>query len=145
MGKGVPLMKTPNLSALLQHFFTDRLITQMEASPNTIAGYRDTFRLLLRYASQRRGKAPTKLQYSPGRDSILLSLCGDERARLCLALPENTDITEQTRGSTADRLPQSNGDGRAPRCTGSFAVDWPARLNIVAGRVTDWLTSVGTD
>lgn len=55
-------MSTPTLSSLLQRFFTDRLCTQMEASQNTIAGYRDTFRLLLRFASQLRGKAPTKLQ-----------------------------------------------------------------------------------
>ena len=34
----------------------------MEASPNTIAGYRDTFRLLLRFASERTGRAPTKLK-----------------------------------------------------------------------------------
>jgi site-specific recombinase XerD len=55
-------MTTPTLASVLQRFFTDRLCTQMEASPNTIAGYRDTFRLLLRFASQQRGKVPTKLQ-----------------------------------------------------------------------------------
>jgi integrase/recombinase XerD len=48
--------------ALLQRFFTDRLCTQMEASTNTIAGYRDTFRLLLRFAGERTGKAPTRLR-----------------------------------------------------------------------------------
>lgn len=47
--------------ALLQRFFTDRLCTQMEASSHTIAGYRDTFRLLLRFASAQRGKPPVKL------------------------------------------------------------------------------------
>jgi len=52
---------TTTLPALLQRFFTDRLAAQMEASPNTIAGYRDTFRLLLRFASQRVGRPPTKL------------------------------------------------------------------------------------
>ncbi len=50
------------LPVLIQKFFTDRLCTQMEASPNTIAGYRDTFRLLLRFASERTGRAPTKLK-----------------------------------------------------------------------------------
>jgi len=30
-------------SELLQAFFTDRLMHQREASPNTIASYRDTF------------------------------------------------------------------------------------------------------
>ena len=55
-------MTTATLPALIQQFFTDRLCTQMAASPNTIAGYRDTFRLLLRFASDQTGKAPTKLK-----------------------------------------------------------------------------------
>jgi site-specific recombinase XerD len=55
-------MTTATLPALIQKFFTDRLCTQMEASPNTIAGYRDTFRLLLRFASEQTGRAPTKLK-----------------------------------------------------------------------------------
>lgn len=54
-------MTTATLPALVQQFFTDRLCTQMEASPNTIAAYRDTFRLLLQFASEQTGKAPTKL------------------------------------------------------------------------------------
>jgi integrase/recombinase XerD len=48
--------------ALLQRFFTDRLCTKMEASANTIASYRDTFRLLLRFAGERTGKVPTRLR-----------------------------------------------------------------------------------
>jgi integrase/recombinase XerD len=55
-------MTTATLPALIQQFFTDRLCTQMEASPNTIAGYRDTFRLLLRFVSEQTGRAPTKLK-----------------------------------------------------------------------------------
>jgi integrase/recombinase XerD len=55
-------MKPAKFPALLQQFFTDRLCTQMEASPNTIASYRDTFRLLLRFAGEVRSKAPTHLQ-----------------------------------------------------------------------------------
>lgn len=54
-------MTASTFPALLQCFFTDRLCIQMEASANTIAGYRDTFRLLLRFASEQRGKAPTRL------------------------------------------------------------------------------------
>jgi len=55
-------MTTAMLPTLIQQFFTDRLCTQMEASPNTIASYRDTFRLLLRFVSERTGRAPTKLR-----------------------------------------------------------------------------------
>jgi len=46
------------LPALIQQFFTDRLCTQMEASSNTIASYRDTFRLLLRFVSEQTGREP---------------------------------------------------------------------------------------
>jgi integrase/recombinase XerD len=53
-----------NLSGLVQAFFTDRLVRQRRASPHTVAGYRDTFRLLLRFAKQRLGKAPSKLSLS---------------------------------------------------------------------------------
>jgi integrase/recombinase XerD len=47
--------------SLLQSFFTDRLFRQRRASPHTIAGYRDSFRLLLRFAKERLGKAPSNL------------------------------------------------------------------------------------
>jgi integrase/recombinase XerD len=45
----------------LQAFFTDRLIGQRQASPHTIAAYRDTFRLLLRYAVEQTGTQPSAL------------------------------------------------------------------------------------
>jgi integrase/recombinase XerD len=50
-----------SLSGLVQAFFTDRLLRQRRASPHTVAGYRDAFRLLLRFAAVRLGKAPSKL------------------------------------------------------------------------------------
>jgi len=49
------------LAPALQAYFTDRLISQRAASPNTIAAYKVTFRLLLGFASQRTGKAPSAL------------------------------------------------------------------------------------
>jgi integrase/recombinase XerD len=49
------------VSGLVQAFFTDRLLRQRRASPHTVAGYRDTFRLLLRFAARQLGKVPSKL------------------------------------------------------------------------------------
>ena len=49
------------LAPALQAFFTDRLITQRNSSPQTIAAYRDTFRLLLRFAHEQTGKQPFEL------------------------------------------------------------------------------------
>ena len=46
---------------LLEAFFTDRLMRQRQASPHTIASYRDTFRLLLGFAHKRLEKPPSKL------------------------------------------------------------------------------------
>jgi len=51
----------PQFPELLQTFFTDRLIHQRQASAHTVASYRDTFRLLLRFAQQQIGRPPTKL------------------------------------------------------------------------------------
>ncbi|MGH3908995.1 MAG: tyrosine-type recombinase/integrase [Pseudonocardiaceae bacterium] len=49
------------LAPALQAFFTERLITQRNSSPQTIAAYRDSFRLLLCFAHQQTGKQPFEL------------------------------------------------------------------------------------
>jgi integrase/recombinase XerD len=49
------------LAPILQGFFTDRLARQKKASPNTVAAYRDTCRLLLSFAQEQTGKAPSRL------------------------------------------------------------------------------------
>jgi integrase/recombinase XerD len=49
------------LAPALQAYFTDRLIAQRQASPNTIAAYRDTLRLLLGFAAKRLGTPPSRL------------------------------------------------------------------------------------
>ena len=49
------------LAPCLQAYFTDRLIGQRSASPSTIDAYRLAFRLLLAFAAQRTGTAPSRL------------------------------------------------------------------------------------
>lgn len=49
------------LAPTLQAFFTDRLIRQRQASAHTIAAYRDAVKLLLAFAEQRTGIAPSDL------------------------------------------------------------------------------------
>jgi site-specific recombinase XerD len=49
------------LAPLLQAFFTDRLVRQRRVSEHTVAAYRDTFRLLLRFAAEKSGRAPSEL------------------------------------------------------------------------------------
>ena len=50
-----------SLAPVLQGFFTDHL-ARAGVSPHTIASYRDTFRLLLRYARDQAGKPPSRLE-----------------------------------------------------------------------------------
>jgi integrase/recombinase XerD len=52
------------LAPVLEAFFTDRLMTQRQASPYTVAAYRDTFTLLLGYAFTHTGKHPAQLDFS---------------------------------------------------------------------------------
>ena len=44
------LTEPTEFASLLQRFFAERLLQQKNASPRTIAAYRDTFRLLFGYA-----------------------------------------------------------------------------------------------
>ena len=50
-----------DLAPVLEAFFTDRLARQKKASPNTVAAYRDTCRLLPAFARDQTGKAPAQL------------------------------------------------------------------------------------
>jgi len=52
------------LAPILQGFFTDKLLRQRQASPNTVAAYRDTCRLLLDFAWRSTGIQPTQLDIS---------------------------------------------------------------------------------
>lgn len=79
-------MTTPDFSALLQTFFTSRLIQQRKASPHTVAAYRNTFRLLLRFAITSLGRAPSCLMVAD-LDAIFLG--------------QFLDHLEQERGNSA--------------------------------------------
>ena len=55
-------MKSPTtFASVLTGFFTQRLMQQCQVSPHTLHSYRDTFRLLLRFAKERLGKEPSML------------------------------------------------------------------------------------
>ena len=55
----------------LQAFFTDRLTRQLQASPRTIASYRDTLRLLLCFTQERIGKQPAKLDWDDLDETVI--------------------------------------------------------------------------
>jgi integrase/recombinase XerD len=54
-------MTTPDLGDLLPRFFSEHLVQQRNVSPCTVAAYRDTFRLFLRFLHGNRRTAPAQL------------------------------------------------------------------------------------
>ena len=52
------------LAPTLQAFFSDRLTRQRHASPQTVAAYRDTWRLLLAFTARRTGRQPSQLDFA---------------------------------------------------------------------------------
>ena len=49
------------LAPTLEAYFTDRLLCQQRVSPNTVASYRDAFRLLLAFVQQKTDTPPSRL------------------------------------------------------------------------------------
>lgn len=86
-------MTSMTLSALVQQFFMDRLYAQMEASPHTIASYRDTFRLMLKFAGEQTGKSPMALTVNDlNAERIGLFLDDIENSRKNSARSRNTRL-----------------------------------------------------
>jgi len=63
----------PDVPNLLERFFSERLMRQLQASPHTIASYRDTFRLLLLFAQHNLGKAPSSLAIEDLDSQVILA------------------------------------------------------------------------
>ena len=61
------------LAPTLQAFFTDRLVRQRHASPETVAAYRDGLRLLVGFASQVARKAPSQLDIADLDATVIAS------------------------------------------------------------------------
>jgi integrase/recombinase XerD len=71
------MKSAPNLPALIERFFTERLMRQRRVSPHTIASYRDSFRLLLEFVQVRLHKSPSNLDLRD-LDAPLISLFLDD-------------------------------------------------------------------
>ena len=77
-------MSTPatmtDLARLLQAFFCQFLMQQRHASPETVNGYRDTFRLLLHFAERYTAKPVTALSLSDLDAPLVLAFLNDLEA-----------------------------------------------------------------
>jgi integrase/recombinase XerD len=88
------MRSTTGFPTLLETFFTRRLIAQRQASPHTIAAYRDTFRLLLQFTKKRLGKAPSALTIEDLNAPFLGAFLDDlESARANGARSRNLRLT----------------------------------------------------
>jgi len=61
------------IASTLEAFFTDRLMRQQHASPQTIRAYRDTFRLLLVFAQQRLQRPPQGLDWADLDETLVVA------------------------------------------------------------------------
>ena len=80
-----PLLVGP----LLQSFFSEHLCSHKDASIQTIASYRDTFRLLLSYVQQTAGIEPSALRITDLQVTVILAFLAHlERNGTIQSVPE---------------------------------------------------------
>lgn len=124
------------IAPTLQAWFTDGLITQRNVSPRTIIAYRDTLRLLLRYAHDTTGKEPSRLDFTD-LDATLSAgancrVIGKGRKERCAMLTTETIAVlrtwlEERQGRPDDPLfPTRQGGPLAPK-----AVTWLLDKHVV--------------
>lgn len=83
-----------SFGALLERFFTQRLMQQRQASAHTIASYRDSFRLLLQFAHKRLRKAPSALALDDIDAPLVMAFLDElERVRGITARTRNLRLT----------------------------------------------------
>lgn len=66
---------------MIEGYFTDRLMRQRQASGNTIASYRDTFRMLFQFASTRLHKSPSAFAFDEIDAQLISSFLDDLEVR----------------------------------------------------------------
>lgn len=88
------MKSSATLAALLERFFTQRLMNQRQASSHTISSYRDTFRLLLQFAKQRLHKSPASLALEEIDAPMIAAFLDDlEKERGITARSRNLRLT----------------------------------------------------
>jgi integrase/recombinase XerD len=84
----------PSLATLLESFFRNRLAKQRNASPSTIASYRDALRMLVLFAAERTRRKPCALAVADiDRDLILAFLDELEQKRKNMIQTRNARLT----------------------------------------------------
>ena len=66
-----------SFAALLERFFTLRLMEQRQASPHTISSYRDTFRHFLKFVQPRLRQPPSRLKFEQIDAPLIVAFLDD--------------------------------------------------------------------
>jgi site-specific recombinase XerD len=102
----------PDFPGLLQGFFCQHMMAERGLSAQTVASYRDTFRLLLRFAQERLGIAPSKLTLADLDAKLILAFLDHlEKVRGVSIRTRNTRLA-------AVRSFMRYAAGRVPPCLG---------------------------
>ena len=167
------MRSSATLAALLESFFTQRLMNQRQASPHTISSYRDTFRLLLQFAQQRLHKPPARLDFEEidapmiaaflddleksrgiisskpqstlDGDPLLLSLCRLRRAVPCRSDSARAGHTGQAPHAHLSSLPESSRNRRLARGSRSRDLVWSPRSCLDPGGGPNRSALIGVD
>jgi len=71
------MSKLESFAALLERFFTQRLMQQRQASPHTISSYRDTFRQFLKFIQRRLRRPPSHLTFEEIDAPLIVAFLDD--------------------------------------------------------------------
>lgn len=80
------MIPATHFAALLERFFTERLMQQRQASPHTISSYRDTFRQFLKFVHQRLHKPPSDLSLEEIDAPLIVAFLDDLEKRQGLSV-----------------------------------------------------------
>lgn len=75
------MINPTSFAALLERFFTQRLMQQRQASPHTISSYRDTFRQFLKFIQKRLHKLPSRLSFEEIDAPLIVAFLDDLEKR----------------------------------------------------------------
>ena len=71
--RSAPATPAPSFPALVQAFFAEHLIRHRAVSPRTVASYRDSFTLFLRFVQRRRSLAPEAIKLTDITPELILA------------------------------------------------------------------------
>jgi site-specific recombinase XerD len=75
------MINPTSFAALLERFFTQRLMQQRQASTHTISSYRDTFRQFLKFIQKRLHKQPSRLSFEEIDAPLIVAFLDDLEKR----------------------------------------------------------------